>query len=205
MTWGETPLKIYTEEDMKKEGFNEEEVPEVEDNIKFDEEKEENENKKNTEENNDNLENQENNNEINNNSNNALIKESQKSLKGLKEEIPEEKKEEDKQFGDTIEEEELENESQIKNNEEEIKQPEEPKKKFFYYKETSWAETSFFWKAFYLIIDFPLTFIRELTIPILDNKRTSDNKLYIFPITNFIFLSYVFQCKFISFLYFSSI
>ena len=79
------------------------------------------------------------------------------------------------------------------------------KKKFFYYKETSWAETSFFWKAFYLIIDFPLTFIRELTIPILDNKRTSDNKLYIFPITNFIFLSYVFQCKFISFLYFSSV
>ena len=138
MTWGETPLKIYTEEDMKKEGFNEEEVPEVEDNIKFDEEKEENENKKNTEENNDNLENQENNNEINNNSNNALIKESQKSLKGLKEEIPEEKKEEDKQFGDTIEEEELENESQIKNNEEEIKQPEEPKKKFFYYKETEY-------------------------------------------------------------------
>ena len=138
MTWGETPLKIYTEEDMKKVGFNEEEVPEVEDNIKFNEEKEENENKKNTEENNDNLENQENNNEINNNSNNALIKESQKSLKGLKEEIPEEKKEEDKQFGDTIEEEELENESQIKNNEEEIKQPEEPKKKFFYYKETEY-------------------------------------------------------------------
>ena len=79
------------------------------------------------------------------------------------------------------------------------------KKKFFYYKETSWAETSFFWKAFYLIIDFPLTFIRELTIPILDNKRTNDNKFYIFPITNLIFLSYVFQCKFISFLYFSSV
>ena len=79
------------------------------------------------------------------------------------------------------------------------------KKKFFYYKETSWVETSFFWKEFYLIIDFPLTFIRELTIPILDNKRTSDNKLYIFPITNFIFLSYVFQYKFISFLYFSSV
>ena len=79
------------------------------------------------------------------------------------------------------------------------------KKKFFYYKETSWAETSFFWKVFYLIIDFPLTFMRELTIPILDNKRTNDNKFYIFPMTNFIFLSYVFQCKFISFLYFSSV
>ena len=79
------------------------------------------------------------------------------------------------------------------------------KKKFFYYKEISWGETSFFWKAFYLIIDLPLTFIRELTIPILENKRFNNNKLYIFPITNFVFLSYVFQCKFISFLYFSSV
>ena len=79
------------------------------------------------------------------------------------------------------------------------------KKKFFYYKETSWGETSFFWKTFYLIIDLPLTFIRELTIPILENKRFNNNKLYIFPITNFVFLSYVFQCKFISFLYFSSV
>ena len=33
MTWGETPLKIYTEEEMKKEGFAEEEVPEIDDNI----------------------------------------------------------------------------------------------------------------------------------------------------------------------------
>ena len=79
------------------------------------------------------------------------------------------------------------------------------KKKFFYYKETKWGETSFFWKAFYLLIDFPLTFIRELTIPILENKQVNDNKYYIFPITNFVFLSYVFQCKFISFLNFSSI
>ena len=42
MTWGETPLKIYTEEEMQKEGFNEEEVPEIEDNINinlFEEEK----------------------------------------------------------------------------------------------------------------------------------------------------------------------
>ena len=135
MTWGETPLKIYTEEEMKKEDFNEEEVPEVEDNIKFDEEKEENNTKKNTEENHDNLENQENNIEIINNSNNVVKNDIQKSSK---EDIPEEKKEEDKQLGDTIEEEEVENESQIKNNEEEIKQPEEPKKKIFYYKETEY-------------------------------------------------------------------
>ena len=135
MTWGETPLKIYTEEEMKKEDFNEEEVPEIEDNIKFDEEKEENNTKKNTEENHDNIENQENNIEIINNSNNVVKNDIQKSSK---EDIPEEKKEEDKQLGDTIEEEEVENESQIKNNEEEIKQPEEPKKKIFYYKETEY-------------------------------------------------------------------
>ena len=137
MTWGETPLKIYTEEEMKKEDFNEEEVPEIEHNIKFDEEKEENVTKKNTEENHDNLENQENNIEIinNSNNNNVLKNDIQKSSK---EDIPEEKKEEDKLLGDTIEEEEAENESQIKNNEEEIKQPEEPKKKIFYYKETEY-------------------------------------------------------------------
>ena len=74
------------------------------------------------------------------------------------------------------------------------------KKKFYYYKETKWGETNFFWKFFYLIIDFPLTFIRELTIPIIENKQSNNNnKLYIFPITNFIFLSYVFECKFIFF------
>ena len=69
------------------------------------------------------------------------------------------------------------------------------KKKFFYYKEKKWGETSFSWKIFYLLIDFPLTFIRELTIPILENKRWNYNKFYIFPITDFIFLSYVFKCK----------
>ena len=73
------------------------------------------------------------------------------------------------------------------------------KKKFFYYKEQKWGETSFFWKLFYLIIDFPLTFIRELTIPILENKKWHHNKFYIFPISDFIFLSYAFQCKFISY------
>ena len=69
------------------------------------------------------------------------------------------------------------------------------KKKFFYYKERKWGETSFLWKIFYLLIDFPLTFIREMTIPIIENKTWNVNKFYIFPITNFIFLSYVFQCK----------
>ena len=141
MTWGETPLKIYTEDDMKKEGFCEEEVPEVDDNIIFEEEKNENENKKeeeNIEENNnDNQENKEENKEnpvMNNNENNSLQKEEQKEIKEGEE--VEGKNEEDK-LGETIEEEEGENESQIKK-EEEAKEPEKPKTKIFYYKESEY-------------------------------------------------------------------
>ena len=44
MTWGETPVKTFTEEETKKEGFNEEEVPEI-----IDEEEKENNNKENNE------------------------------------------------------------------------------------------------------------------------------------------------------------
>ena len=69
------------------------------------------------------------------------------------------------------------------------------KKKFFYYKETKWSETSFIWKIFYLVIDLPLTFLRELTIPISETKHLNNNSYYIFPFTDFIFLSYVFECK----------
>ena len=141
MTWGETPLKIYTEDDMKKEGFCEEEVPEVDDNIIFEEEKNENENKKDEENieenNNDNQENKEENKEnpvINNNENNTLQKEEQKEIKEGEE--VEGKNEEDK-LGETIEEEEGENESQIKK-EEEAKEPEKPKTKIFYYKESEY-------------------------------------------------------------------
>ena len=71
------------------------------------------------------------------------------------------------------------------------------KKKFFYYKETKWSETSFISKIFYLVIDLPLTFLRELTIPISETKHLNNNSYYIFPFTDFIFLSYVFECKFI--------
>ena len=69
------------------------------------------------------------------------------------------------------------------------------KKKFFYYKETKWSETSLIWKIFYLVIDLPLTFLRELTIPISETKHLNNNSYYIFPFTDFIFLSYVFECK----------
>ena len=153
MTWGETPLKIYTEEEMKKEGFNEEEVPEIDDDMNYEEEKnennEENKNKsedENIEENN-NDENQENN-EINkegqtiqtikeNTENNTLQKDTIKTDKI--EEENEEKKEEDKVGGETIEEEEGENETEPKKEPEvEIKEPEKPKTKIFYYQETEY-------------------------------------------------------------------
>ena len=144
MTWGETPLKIYTEEEMKKEGFAEEEVPEIDDNINinlFEEEKNINEenNKINNEENNENNnENQENNED---NKENQSIKDNnentpQKEENIKSEEENEEKKDENKLEGETIEEEEGENDSQSKKEPEiEIKEPEKPKTKIFYYKE----------------------------------------------------------------------
>ena len=150
MTWGETPLKIYTEEEMKKEGFNEEEVPEIDDDMNYEEEKnennEENKNKnenENIEENNNN-ENPENN-DINkegqtikeNTENNTLQKDTIKTDKI--EEENEEKKEEDKLGGETIEEEEGENETEPKKEPEvEIKEPEKPKTKIFYYQESEY-------------------------------------------------------------------
>ena len=45
MTWAKSPIKTFSEEEQKKEGFNEEEVPEFEEEIK--EEKNENDNKNN--------------------------------------------------------------------------------------------------------------------------------------------------------------
>ena len=47
MTWGETPLKTFTEEEINKEGFNEEEVPEI---INEEENKDNKENNENEEE-----------------------------------------------------------------------------------------------------------------------------------------------------------
>ena len=37
MTWAKTPIKIFTEEEQNKEGFNEEEVPEFDEEIKKEE------------------------------------------------------------------------------------------------------------------------------------------------------------------------
>jgi len=69
------------------------------------------------------------------------------------------------------------------------------KKKYLSYKETKWNETSFCWKLFYIFIDFPLTYIRELTIPIQENKKWNKKEYCLFPLSIFIFISYVFKCK----------
>ena len=69
------------------------------------------------------------------------------------------------------------------------------KKKYLSYKETKWNETSSCWKIFYIFIDFPLTYIRELTIPIQDNKKWNKKEYCLFPLSIFIFISYVFKCK----------
>ena len=173
MTWGETPLKIYTEDETKKEGFDEEEVPEIEDNIKFEEEKNENKNKNINENNNEENNNNENQENIDNNKDNKdnikqTIKENSEEMNNennnlQKENLEEGKKEEDKQFGETIEEEEYENESQIKKDEkDEIKLPEEPKKKIFYYNETEYNKR--------------LPNLKYLYYKILESKALNNNK-----------------------------
>ena len=70
------------------------------------------------------------------------------------------------------------------------------KKKYSILKEAQWGEISPFWKIFYVIVDFPLTFVRELTIPISENKKWSKTKFCFLPLCDFVFISYVFKCKF---------
>ena len=69
------------------------------------------------------------------------------------------------------------------------------KKQNLYNKEREFGEISFYWKAFYILIYLPLTFIRELTIPVLENKKWSKNKFCFMPLCDFILISFVFKCK----------
>ena len=69
------------------------------------------------------------------------------------------------------------------------------KKQYLYYKETEWGEISPYWKFFYIVIDLPLTFIRELTIPVSEKKKWNKAKFCFMPLCDFIFISYVFKCK----------
>ena len=69
------------------------------------------------------------------------------------------------------------------------------RKKYLYYKEEQWGEISIFKKLFYILMDLPLTYIRELSIPVSENKKWNKTKFCFLPLCNFIFISYVFKCK----------
>lgn len=69
------------------------------------------------------------------------------------------------------------------------------KKKFLFDKEKKWNEIPNYLKIFYILFEFPLTLIRELTIPICENKKWNKIKFCLLPLGNFIFLSYIFNCK----------
>ena len=67
-------------------------------------------------------------------------------------------------------------------------------KKYYYnYKESNWDDDAFYWKLYYILIDFPFTLIRELTIPIYENKKWNKIKFCLNPLCQFIFFSYTLQ------------
>ena len=69
------------------------------------------------------------------------------------------------------------------------------KKKFLYDKEKKWNEIPNYLKIFYILFEFPLTLIRELTIPICENKKWNKIRFCLLPIGDFLLLSYIFNCK----------
>ena len=71
------------------------------------------------------------------------------------------------------------------------------KKKFLFDKEKKWNEIPNYLKIFYIFFEFPLTLIRELTIPICENKKWNKIKFCFLPLCDFLFLSYVFNCKYL--------
>ena len=85
------------------------------------------------------------------------------------------------------------------------------KKKFLFDKEKKWNEIPNYLKLFYIVFEFPLIIIREITIPICENKKWNKIKFCLLPLSDFLFISYIFNCKldifliFNFFLYFFSI
>ena len=69
------------------------------------------------------------------------------------------------------------------------------KKKFLFDKEKKWGEIPSYLKIFYILFEFPLTLIRELTIPICENKKWNKIRFCLLPVGDFIFISYIFNCK----------
>ena len=145
MTWGKTPVKTFTDEEINKEGFNEEEVPEIEEEIKEEiiekeEEHKENEEEKKSEES---KVNEKLNLEIVDNKEKKNKRKFDKNKIGLKEDKNDNKKiEEDKEKFSTIKseqnsEENNKNNNEVNNNiENQFIKKEKPKIRTFYYKES---------------------------------------------------------------------
>ena len=69
------------------------------------------------------------------------------------------------------------------------------KKKFLFDKEKKWSEIPNYLKIIYILFEFPLILVRELTIPICENKKWNKIKFCLLPIGDFFFLSLIFNCK----------
>ena len=69
------------------------------------------------------------------------------------------------------------------------------KKKFLFDKEKKWGEIPNYLKLFYVLFELPLILLREVTIPICENKKWNKIKFCLLPIGDFLFLSYIFNCK----------
>jgi sodium/potassium/calcium exchanger 6 len=69
------------------------------------------------------------------------------------------------------------------------------KKKFLFDKEKKWNEIPNYLKLFYIVFEFPLIIIREITIPICENKKWNKIKFCLLPLSDFLFISYIFNCK----------
>lgn len=64
------------------------------------------------------------------------------------------------------------------------------KKKYFTYKEEDWNDVNTFWRYFYIVVEIPLTFIREITIPFCNEKRWHKTRFCLTPIFGFLFILY---------------
>ena len=69
------------------------------------------------------------------------------------------------------------------------------KKNFYRYKEKDWDKASKIRKLFYLLIDYPLIFLREITIPLADEESWNKYKFCIMPISCFLFICLSLNCK----------
>ena len=69
------------------------------------------------------------------------------------------------------------------------------KKNFYRHKEKDWDKTLLLKKIFYILIDYPLIFFREITIPLVDENSWNKYKFCFMPITSFLFICLSLNCK----------